>query len=363
MHLVVFSDLHIAHRMIDETIIDNLLKDIKRLVQKDSIICFTGDLFHKKVELSNVWAKEALRLLTEINSLNIPTIIIDGTFSHDHDYINTLKESRFNNITFIQHTQELKFSNNLGETINILCIPEEYVEDQFEYYKSNVYNKKKVYDLVLMHGTFTDVLFHNVSIESETLRKSPKFDSKDFSRHTLTLSGHIHRHQILGKKKNVIYVGSYSNMNFGKDASANILSITLDKENKSFDMKVIENTSTHKFEDITIEDKDIGGFNDNLLLKFKNKPERLHYRVYMKSDDQLTINLLKDLKKDGYIKSLIVDKIEKEIHSKEHSDKMLSEDIDYTSIYTGKIEDQVSLFIKETYNVDMTKEKILEYLQ
>lgn len=359
MHIIAFSDLHIAHKMIDQDVLDNLVKDIKRLARPDSIICFCGDLMHKRVELNDVYAQQAVVLFKEIDELNIPTFVIEGTFSHDYQYIDTFKKIGLKNFTFIQTMTELNVKNNTGEEISMLCIPEEYVEDQVEYYKDTVYNKKKKYDLVMMHGTFTDVLFHNVSIEAETLRKAPKFDSSDFSRHLLTLSGHIHKHQVLGKKKNVIYVGSYSMMNFGEDKSNNILSIELDTKEKTFNMEVIENTASQTFEDIEINEKNISDFEKVILPKIKNKSIRHNIRVYANIQDLLILNVLKELKKDGYIRSLVTEKIDTKTTNETETKE---EGIDYSQIYSGNIENQIQLFIKEKYGVELDTEKIKNYI-
>lgn len=363
MHIIAFSDLHIAHKMIDEEILENLESEISRLVREDSIICFTGDLLHKKVDLHDVYAQQAVKLCKSLDMLNIPVIVIDGTFSHDYKYIDTFLKIGLNNFTFIQNLSEVKIKNNIGEELDVLCIPEEYVEDQHEYYKNTVYNKKKVYDLVLMHGTFTDVLFHNVNIEADTLRKAPKFDSKDFSRHTLTLSGHIHRHQVLGKKKNVIYIGSYSNMNFGEDRSCHLLSIEFNKESNEFSFECVENIKTHKFEEIVITDENIDKLESVIIPKIKNKDNRTHYKVTMKVDDKSYISILKEMHKSGYIRRLIIDN---SILCKENKAILIEEkqeNIDYGSIYSGPIEEQIQTYLKTVHSRDVSIETIKNVLQ
>lgn len=357
MKILAFSDLHIGNKYIDQEVINNLIQDIKiNTDPSQTIILFCGDLFHRRVELDTEEARMAIRLLSEINSLNVPCYIIQGTFSHDYNYINTIERVELNNINFIQTLTEKTIANNSGEEIKCLFIPEEYVEDQFEYYKSTVYNKKKVYDIVVMHGTFTDVLFFNNHMESEVLRKAPRFDSKDFSRHTLTVSGHIHRHQILGKKKNVVYVGSYSNMNFGHDVSNNIQLFDIDIANKSFNMETIYNSATHKFLELTIDDNNLEELDKSIISKLKNKSNREHYRVKMLSNDKLGITLLKELKREGYIKSLIIESdsnplIEKDV--KENSDE-----VNYKEIYHGPINEQIRTFIKEIYDVNVDLDTI-----
>lgn len=360
MKLVVFSDLHIAHKMIDEAVIDNLFLDITNNVTKDTIICFCGDLMHKRVDLNDVYAQQAVLLFRKIDSLEVPVIVIEGTFSHDYRYIDTFKKIGLKNFTFIQELTELKdFKNNIGESLNILCIPEDYVEDQHEYYKNTVYNKKKVYDLVLMHGTFTDVLFHNVNIEADILRKAPKFDSKDFSRHILTLSGHIHKHQVLGKNKNVIYVGSYSNMNFGEDKNNTLMVVDFDKDNKNFSFKLIENTQSHKFIELELdENMTYDEFIEKYLNDIRNKSERTHYKIFYNGTDAHLIDLLKNLKKEMYVKSISLNK-----KTKEKETKVDEEQTNYTNTYSGPIEQQIQTYAKNVLNKDISIEKINEILR
>lgn len=357
MNIITFSDLHIGNKYIDQEVLDNLILDIKTLLKPDSVIIFCGDLFHKKFSVDSEEARQAIQLCKELDKLNVSIYIVNGTYSHDYNYIDTFKKLELINFHFIQTLSEIEVKNNINETLHTLIIPEEYIEDQQDYYKSTVYNKKKVYDLVVMHGTFIDVLFHNLSIESEILRKAPKFDSKDFSRHTLTLSGHIHRHQCLGKKKNVIYVGSYGNMNFGHDASNVIHSIDIDKANKSFVLNTTLNIKSHTFEDITIDESNIDTFESNLLPYIRNKSNRHHIRVRCKVDDNLIISTLKELKKNNSIKSLLIENkdtiIDNNVELKENENE-----IDYSEIYSGPIEEQIKTYIKEHYNVDMDIENI-----
>lgn len=360
MNILTFSDLHIAHKMIDKEVLDNLVSDIKRLVKPDSIIVFCGDLMHKKVEFNDIYAQQAIELLKEIDNLTIPAYFIEGTYSHDYKYIDTVSKIQFKNIHFIRTVTEMEIKNNLNEKLKVLFVPEEYVSDQNEYYKDTIYNKRKKYDLVVMHGTFNDVLFHNVNIEKQPMLRSPRFESSDFERHTLTLSGHIHKHQVLGKKKNVIYVGSYSMMNFGDDKSNNILSVDIDKDNKTFEYKVYENTASQTFEDITVDESNKEKFENEILTKIKNKTNRHNIRVFLKLNDNLITNILKELKKDGYIRSLITESVDENVIKESQEQE---EVIDYSAIYNGKIEEQIKTYIMNKYSIDMDLDKIKNYLE
>lgn len=360
MKIIVFSDLHIAHPMIDEEILENLFIDIAANTTPDTIICFTGDLFHKRVDLNDIYSQQGITLFQKIDELNVPVIVIEGTHSHDYKYIDTFLTLKLKNFTFVQtHTELLKFKNNLNEEIDILCIPEEYPEDQFQFYANTVYTRKK-YDLVLMHGTFTDVLFHNVHIEKEALRSAPKFDSKDFSRHTLTLSGHIHRHQILGKKKNIMYVGSYSNMNFGDDKSSHMVVIDLDKDEKKFDYELIDNIKSHKFEEIELDPNiTYEEFDKSLSSMIKNKSSREHFKVYYSGKDETIRNVLNQLRKDNLIKKVVLSTPEEEQTKIVESE----EEIDYMSIYSGSLEDNIKAYIKDAHNIDVDIEVIKQIIR
>lgn len=363
MRLVVFSDLHIAHKMVDDEILENLFIDISSNVNNETIICFTGDLFHKKVDLHDIYAQQGVTLFKKIDELNVPVIVVEGTFSHDYQYIDTFKKIGLDNFTFVQTLTELKdFKNNIGETLDILCIPEEYIEDQNEYYKDTVYNANKIYDLVLMHGTFTDVLFHNVHIEAETLRKAPKFDSKDFKRHTLTLSGHIHKHQVLGKSKNVIYVGSYANMNFGDDKSNNLVIVDLNKNEKNFQFRLVENIKSHSFVEVELnEDISYEDFESKYLNMFKNRSSRTHYKVFYDGSDETIKNVLKQLRKDNVLNGLSLSN--KKLENKEILEQQESDGLeDYSKIYSGKLEDQIQTFIKNNYDKEISTDTIYKIL-
>ena len=124
-------------------------------------------------------------------------------------------------------------------------------------------------------------------------------------------------------------------------------------------MEVIENTASQTFEDIEINEKNISDFEKVILPKIKNKSIRHNIRVYANIQDLLILNVLKELKKDGYIRSLVTEKIDTKTANETETKE---EGIDYSQIYNGNIENQIQLFIKEKYGVELDTEKIKNYI-
>jgi len=212
--LIHLADLHFGHNLKKEEV--ELIKNyINTTYDKDTVIAITGDLFHKRLKFEDPQVVLCLDLLYYLDSLGIPIIIIMGTISHDFDYMDTMSEIGFKNISFIRTLEEFELNIN-NRIVKFLAIPEESIDDQKEYYKDTLYNEEKFYDVILLHGTILKMAKYNPSFESVPMKKSPLFEPEDLiKRAKLTAAGHIHIP--LNYKNRIFYVGSWSRHGFGEE--------------------------------------------------------------------------------------------------------------------------------------------------
>ena len=249
--IVQFSDLHIGNRNITEEDIIELLQKIVMLVDQNTLIVFTGDLFHKKVALDSEQARIAMKLFITLDNIGCPSIFILGTRSHDYDYMNTFDTNVFENITFVKTVSELQVNN-----LTLLAVPEEYVDDQNDYYKDTIYNTDgKIYDIVLFHGTISDVASYNQHIEAVPFKKAPTFSKADFWKiSNIILCGHIHKEQeyVSDNGAYLNYCGSWGRMEHGSEEEKVLKCITLSTDNALTSVVNHPNLSSTKFKEFQL---------------------------------------------------------------------------------------------------------------
>lgn len=285
--IIHFSDVHLKHKFATREGFDYLINTLVTNADNNTLVVLTGDLLHQRVSLDSDASGQVMALFNTLNSLNIRTIVIKGTRSHDYDYLEAIDTDIFNNITFVTKTTEL-----LVDNLTILAVPEEYIDDQEEYYKDTIYNPDKHYNVVLFHGTISDVASYNEHIENIPFKKAPSFSKKDFFKiSNIILCGHIHKHQIYREKviddeKYLSYAGSWSRLCHGEeeDKSLQILNIYTkdDKEYFVGDYKVIPNLCVTKLYTLVLNEKDDTGFS---LFRVNKNNEYTNFDIKSLSSD------------------------------------------------------------------------------
>lgn len=250
-----FSDLHLGNKHVTEDSINWLVNKINQEYSDDLLIVFTGDLFHSKVNVDSEANRLALKLLNFINGMNIPTIIINGTRSHDYDYLDSYNESIFPSIRFVKKKEVVQIRD-----FSVLCIPEEYFDIPKEEAYPEIFEGSDKFDLLLFHGTLGDVSFYNTEIETRPFKKAPVFITDEFFSVTnIALCGHIHQFQEVRKEphKYCCYVGSTCAMEHGGDDrnhGINLYSIgTLENGEKTVtNVKRYQNNMSKRFKDLDV---------------------------------------------------------------------------------------------------------------
>lgn len=251
--IIHFSDVHLGHKHSVQEGVDYLIQQIILESDVHTLVCMTGDLLHQRVSLDSEASGQVFKLFNTLNNLNISTVVIKGTRSHDYDYLETIDPSIFNNITFVTTLSELLIDN-----LTILAIPEEYMEDQIEYYKDTLYSGKR-YDVLLFHGTISDVASYNEHIEAIPFKKAPQFKKSEFFKVSdICLCGHIHKHQIYKNEDDAYlsYAGSWFRATHGEEETKSMQVLEI-KNNKVTDIKYINNIFATKLVTlIVVKDKD-----------------------------------------------------------------------------------------------------------
>jgi hypothetical protein len=242
---VVIADIHIA-AMPAKTLRVELWKMFLAKIQKMKkidIIGVSGDLLDHKISFNSEDAKLAIDFIETLLKLakkkNAKVRVLRGTKNHDLNQLN--------NFQYLEKNPNYDFkiintvtSEEIFPGVNILYLPEEYMENMEEYY-SEYFSQK--FDLCFFHGTFGHVGFHNKSQESERpMHNAPVFEyekMKDVVDGPI-IGGHIHNAD--DYKDKVFYTHSFSRWHFGEEDAKGFRIFKYDSKTKKYKVGFIENT-------------------------------------------------------------------------------------------------------------------------
>ena len=189
--------------------------------KKVDMIVFGGDMFHSIITMNYSTSHIVLMFMEEVVDLcrrnGIKYVrIIQGTMSHDNNQLH--------NFNIFENQSDVDFkiimsvsAEKLPNGIRILYVPEEYMENQDEYYDQYL-RVHKYYDFIFGHGMFKEVAFEAKNQLSEvTMSKAPVFDSKVFinSCRGPIYFGHIHTQTTI--RDHIYYPGSFSRFKHGEE--------------------------------------------------------------------------------------------------------------------------------------------------
>lgn len=233
--LIISADWHIGatdpFRFKKELI--STVKDCLRDKNRLDFFIVAGDTFDMKEYLSSDSVKVFFLIMAELLELTkeygTKFRFIEGTRTHDALQLSTL------NIVFeaLLKNDRVKFIEEVTEEnidgIDILYIPEEYVIDSKEYYKS--YFSKK-YDFIFGHGN-TDLMWYMNKSKKTKNSGAPVFKSIelcDIARYSYF--GHFHYRIEAGIDKRFKSIGPVSRWEFGKESDCGLYYVEYDKVNK-----------------------------------------------------------------------------------------------------------------------------------
>lgn len=222
MKLWLLADLHIGAIKDMKYMYDVTTELIDREVRQDpcDAVILLGDYFDRLFRLNEEFVGLAVNLMSYLvracaqNKTKIR--IIYGTESHE------MGQYRIFNHHFSSNRIDMKLIDTCTEEelfpgVQILYLPEEYMEDKMTFYQDTIFSGKK-YDYIFGHGMIMDGMPESIAL-SKTVsaeRQVPRFVSQDFAQtDALVAFGHYHQHADITEK--VHYVGSLFRWQFGED--------------------------------------------------------------------------------------------------------------------------------------------------
>lgn len=337
------------------------------------MIVIAGDFFNSIISLNSQSALKAFKFMRELVEIceknEIKYVrIIEGTLSHDNLQILNFQNYESNkkvDFKVITTVREESLSNGL----NILYLPEEYMEDPISYYKDYICKPSKYYDFIFGHGMFKETSF--VKDDSESMiSKAPIWDSKFLSSicRGPIFFGHIHTSQII--RKHIYYTGSFSRWVYGQEEDKGFYIFTYHMETGKYLTEFIVNKLARKFDttkvflEKALETQTV----DELIKRLKLfKIDNLRIQVLVEAlqkDYSLPISIMKEYftGKPGY-KFELIDLREKAQHQQmEEKINKLSSDYEFLFDDNLPVQTKIHKFIKRKYEKDVSEEKIMNLL-
>ena len=337
------------------------------------MIVIAGDFFNSIISLNSQSALKAFKFMRELVEIceknEIKYVrIIEGTLSHDNLQILNFQNYESNkkvDFKVITTVREESLSNGL----NILYLPEEYMEDPISYYKDYICKPSKYYDFIFGHGMFKETSF--VKDDSESMiSKAPIWDSKFLSSicRGPIFFGHIHTSQII--RKHIYYTGSFSRWVYGQEEDKGFYIFTYHMETGKYLTEFIVNKLARKFDttkvflEKALETQTV----DELIKRLKLfKVDNLRIQVLIEAlqkDYSLPISIMKEYftGKPGY-KFELIDLREKAQHQQmEEKINKLSSDYEFLFDDNLPVQTKIHKFIKRKYEKDVSEEKIMNLL-
>ena len=228
---------------------------ILHTIEENSIDCvvIAGDYYDTKLSMSSAHAVYSVKAFSDLiklcEGLGVKVRQIKGTNSHD-------PENQLKNLAQIANSSKCDYKlfltvdeEEIFPGMNVLYIPEEYMENSEEYYKD--YFSKK-YQLVFGHGMFEETNFSSKN-KFQTMKKYPIFNSTKMEElcEGPIVFGHIHTAQRI--RNRIQYTGSLVRSRFGEEEAKGFYIVDFDSETKQCDFEFIENELTMKYDTIEIQ--------------------------------------------------------------------------------------------------------------
>lgn len=361
------SDIHFGAFDSDD-LIDELkyyfLRQLKKMPKLD-VIFIQGDLYHYELSLNSRAALNSFKFINKLQEIayekNAKIRIIKGTKSHDY---NQLANIKFNKRIDLKIIDTVKVEE-IFEGYKVLYLPEEYVNDQEEYYGEYL-NPINKYDVIIGHGMVEEVSFKKFSSEVQ-LKSAPIFKSKDLINACkgFISFGHIHTSYII--KDKIYYTGSFSRWCHGEEEPKGFYFSLYSTKNNNYKIIPVENKMAYKFitkhiTKIIMNRKveDVIDIIESYQIKKNIKKLRLKIKEVNNKDFMLKLELLKKYFRNNKnidldITSLIID----------DEDENIEEFLDrYDYLFDKKMttEETISTFINNEFDYELSVERIDELL-
>lgn len=380
---IVISDEHFgvmdSKKLMHEhtEIIFQHMKTMKKL----DFIVITGDFFDHNLYLNDEATAYAVLCMKNFvyfaKKFHAKIRIVYGTESHEcgqYKIFKSYEEDSDIDFKVINHVTE----EELFPGMMVLYVPEEYIYSKSEYYKE-FFEKESYYDYIFGHGIIQEAMSNAVKnmkrTKENTRAKIPVFSSGELSYACKgkVYFGHYHVHTNINDK--VFYVGSFSRWIFGEEEEKGFYII--EKDDKNYHEEFIINSYADKYKTISF------GYENLIFLsmdKFKEKMDSIdklietniyqHIRLIFNipenyENPEFLINYIRErFKFNDKIKIEIVNGY---IDKKKKIDREKLETLSkkYSIIFDRNIpiEEKYSFFIKDRNGVELTSDKIKQYLE
>lgn len=248
---VVISDVHVG--AIDDERLNKEMQDVfihDIFIDKEiDFIIIDGDWFDRKFYLNEPSTATAMILMEAICRRNVPVRVVYGTSSHEAGQYGVFEHA----MTAINPNFRVVYTveeEELLPGLNVLYIPEEYIDDKRSYYKDYLYDNDEKYDFIFGHGVIQEAMVmaaRSTNKQKQTRAKAPVFSSAELANACkgLVFFGHYHVNTNIGDK--VFYVGSYSRWVFGEEEPKGYYRFTADVDKEVYGFEFIENIYTEKY--------------------------------------------------------------------------------------------------------------------
>jgi DNA repair exonuclease SbcCD nuclease subunit len=216
-------------------------------------VIIAGDYYDTKLSMASAHSVYSIKAFSDLikicEELNIKVRQIKGTNSHD-------PENQLKNLAQIANSSKCDYrlimtvdEEEIFPGMNVLYIPEEYMEDSKEYYK-DYFNKR--YQLIFGHGMFEETNFSSKNKYS-SMKKYPIFNSKEFEDicDGPIVFGHIHTAQRI--RNRIQYTGSLVRSRFGEEEAKGFYLVDFDTDDKETNFEFIENEITMRYDTIEVK--------------------------------------------------------------------------------------------------------------
>lgn len=252
VRVAVISDIHIGKGDINKLWKELHEVFIPKLDDSIDLLVIAGDLLDKVIKLSDTESNYFFLLMDEIISLakqnNFKVRLLKGTKSHDGNQLNNLNLLYEDEDDYLYGLADEVCSEDICG-MNVLYIPEEYVENVEDYYKD--YFIENEYDMVFFHGTFDFAGFAG-KLTTKGSKLAPTFKSNELINISKgpIIGGHIHIKD--NYKNKIFYTGSFTRTSFGEDEPKGFYIIDYNLDTNEYKMNFIENTLAPEFVTISL---------------------------------------------------------------------------------------------------------------
>jgi len=332
---------------LDDTLRGPFFDEINRIGHDLEIVEINGDYFNHKLSLNSQYGQMALLFMQDLVMLsrkyNFKIRMLKGTKSHDLRQLDNFKK--------YEVTDDFMMYNTITEEtifgLKWLFIPEEYPNDQDEYYKEY---RDVLYDRISGHGTFKFQAHTSQISESENTVGKVIFANNTFQCNGPIIFGHIHPQNVYNNR--IYYPGSINRWHFGEDKVKGFYRYEINKEDPTdYQMFFIENPLAKKYQTFIL---------DELLA----------------SDVTMTKTLIEELKKEGELrikidKGVDMAKVEilkggfsKDVKFLRQNEVKIEVDADMMFLFSeDTAENKLSTYIKLKKDRDISPDRIITLLQ